>query len=210
MYKDVMEALEAAGFELVPREDVKLGDSVVGAQSDTSEAMFAGEVVGNYSGYTRVLDKPCRVSAYVGATHVWRKPAQHKPGTYASVTYKGEELVGVSVRGGAWVVVDTEGDPYPTWDSVDSVQVNEVLWEPHAPKATGKTAWPTETPTVKLLRENPAWCFKDSDGDYWWAEGEDVMIDYRSLSMCGRWDGSDEEANELLRVFGGEWELRKA
>lgn len=210
--REIMAALKAAGFTLKATDMVGVGDTVfcVAGGDPTDQRVYAGTVATAEGGEIEIVTHPGATLVEVPRRVVWAKTAEFQPGTYASITYKGEERVGVCVRGGAWVVVDTEGDPLPTWDSVDSVQVNEVLWEPTAPKATGKTAGPTETPTVGLLRENPAWRVKDSDGDYWWAEGEDVMIDYRSLSMCGRWDGDDEEANKLLRIPGWKWERWKA
>lgn len=208
--KEIEAALEAAGFTKKTTDTVGVGDTVFCLAGDdpTSLRAYAATVATAEGGEIEIVTHPGATPMEVPSREVWAKAAEFQPGTYASVTYKGEERVGVHVRGGAWVVVDTEGDPYPTWDSVDSVQVNEVLWEPHAPKATGETTWPTETPTVKLLRENPAWCVRDSDGDYWWAEGEDVMTD--SGPWPGRWDEGDEEADKFLRVPGWKWEVRKA
>lgn len=151
--REITAALKAAGFTLKTTDTVGVGDTVfcVAGDDPTSPRVYAGTVATAEGGEIEIVTHPGATLVQLPSRTVWAKAAKFQPGTYASVTYKGEERVGVSVRGGAWVVVDTEGDPYPTWDSVDSVQVNEVLWEPRAPKAT----WPTETPTVKLLLENP-------------------------------------------------------
>lgn len=198
MYKDVMEALEAAGFELVPREDVKLGDRVVGAQSDTSEAMFAGEVVGSYSGYTRVLDKPGGASAYVGATHVWRKPAPHKPGTYAEVEYGGTRTTGTLLHNGECAVTAT-GTIVPLSD----VKVVRALWEPG--EDDPRLCAPVVAPSLGALKERPDWSVIDADGDWWrWEAGELLLREGGEDDFSPIWL-DDEAADEYISHKDARW-----
>ena len=200
MYKDVMEALEAAGFELVPREDVKLGDRVVGAQSDTSEAMFAGEVVVNYSGYTRVLDKPGGASAYVGATHVWRKPAPHKPGTYAEVEYGGTRTTGTLRHNGECAVTAT-GTIVPLSD----VKVLEIIWEPGEGDADLVRA--SVAPSLDALKARPGWCVIDAEGDWWrWEAGELLLREGWETDFSPIWL-DDEAADEYISHKDSRWEF---
>lgn len=203
MYKEVMEALEAAGFELVPREDVKLGDSIVGTQSDISEAMYAGEVVGGYSGYTRVLDKPSGESRYVGATHVWRKPAPHKPGTYAEVEYGGTRTTGTLLHNGECAVTAT-GTIVPLSD----VKVVRALWEPgegDADLVRGSVA-----PSLDALKASPGWCVIDADGDWWrWEAGELLLREGWETDFSPMWI-DDEAADEYISHKDARWALAPA
>lgn len=203
MYKDVMEALEAAGFELVPREDVKLGDSIVGAQSDTSEAMFAGEVVVNYSGYIRVLDKPGGASAYVGATHVWRKPAPHKPGTYAEVEYGGTRTTGTLLHNGECAVTAT-GTIVPLSD----VRVVRALWEPGEGDANLVRA--SVAPSLDALKASPGWCVIDADGDRWRWEAGELLLREGGEDEFSPWWTSEETADEYISNEDARWALAPA
>lgn len=208
--KEIEAALEAAGFTKKTTDTVGVGDTVfcVAGDDPTSLRVYAATVVTAEGGEIEIVTHPGATPMEVPSREVWAKTAEFQPGTYASITYNGEEWAGVRVEGGFWAAIKTGGNPRHFLCPDGMVQVNEVLWEPHVSKATRKTTWPTETPTVKLLRENPAWCVRDSDGDYWWAEGEDVMTNCGTWP--GRWDEGDEEANELLRVPGWKWEVRKA
>lgn len=198
MYKDVMEALEAAGFELVPREDVKLGDIIVGAQSDTSEAMYAGEVVGDYSGYTRVLSKPSGGLRHVGATHVWRKAAPYKPGTYAKVEYGDVVTTGVLLHGGKCAVTAmTRIVP------LSDVKVLEIIWEPgegDADLVRGSVA-----PSLDALKASPGWCVIDADGDWWrWDAGELLLREGGEDDFSPIWL-DDEAADEYISHKDARW-----
>lgn len=200
MYKDVMEALESAGFELVPREDVKLGDSIVGTQSDISEAMYAGEVVGGYSGYTRVLDKPGGASAYVGATHVWRKPAPRKPGTYAEVEYGGVTTTGLLLHGGKCAVTAmTRIVP------MSDVKVVETIWEPGEGDADLVRA--SVAPSLGALKERPDWCVIDSGGDRWAWFDDGLMIRRDGETDFSTWWIDEETADRFISHKDSRWEL---
>lgn len=200
MYKDVMEALEAAGFELVPREDVKLGDSVVGAQSDTSEAMFAGVSVGNYSGYTRVLDKPGGMSACVGATHVWRKPRTYKPGTYAKVEYGDVVTAGLLLHGGKCALTAmTRIVP------LSDVKVLEIIWEPGDGDADLVRA--SVAPSLDALKASPGWCVIDADGDRWRWEAGELLLREGGEDEFSPWWTSEETADEYISHKDSRWEF---
>lgn len=202
MYEVVAEALEASGFELVPREDVKLGDSVVGAQSDDSEAMYAGEVVGSYSGYTRVLDKPGGAPRHIGATHVWRKPAPYKPGTYAEVEYGGTRTTGTLLRDGVCAVTAT-GTIVPLSD----VKVVRALWEPG--EDDPQLCAPMVAPSLGALKERPGWCVIDAEGDLWRWEAGKLLIRENWLDYFSPWL-DEETADEYISSEGARWVLAPA
>lgn len=200
MYEVVAEALEASGFELVPREDVKLGDSVVGAQSDDSEAMYAGEVVGSYSGYTRVLDKPGGAPRHIGATHVWRKPHTYKPGTYAKVEYGDVVTTGVLLHGGKCALTAmTRIVP------LSDVKVLEIIWEPGEGDADLVRA--SVAPSLGALKERPDWCVIDADGDWWrWEAGELLLREGGETDFSPMWL-DDEAADEYISNKDARWAL---
>lgn len=200
MYEVVAEALEAAGFELVPREDVKLGDIIVGAQSDTSEAMYAGEVVGDYSGYTRVLSKPSGGLRHVGATHVWRKPAPYKPGTYAEVEYGGTRTTGTLLHNGECAVTAT-GTIVPLSD----VKVVRALWEPG--EDDPRLCAPVVAPSLGALKERPDWSVIDADGDWWrWEAGKLLIREGGEDDFSPIWL-DDEAADEYISHKDSRWEF---